>query len=101
VTHEEDHELDGAQIDHQAVSEWHSRHDDEAKTLVGAVIGDWHVEDRIRPGKRWRYVLRNGRTGRAIYLQGYELVRQVRATVKNGGTVTMPAEPWRSEDGAA
>lgn len=72
------------------------RDDNEALTLVGAIVGDFCVRDRIFTGKRWRYVAQNVNTGRDHYLRGYELVRQVRATIRNGGVVVMPNEPWRS-----
>lgn len=76
------------------------RTDDEARSLVGAVVGDFDVLERVKPGKRVRYRCRNRRNGREHYLQGYELVRQVRATVRHGGTVLMPREPWIDKEDA-
>lgn len=73
------------------------RDDNAALSLVGAVVGDFYIKDRIKPGKRWRYVARNTRTGRDVFLQGYELVRAVRQTISNGGVVVMPSTPWRDE----
>ena len=72
--------------------------DREALSLVGAVIGDFRIDARVRPGKRWRYVARNHRTGETRYLRGYELVRAARMTVRNGGAVVMPNGPWRNEE---
>lgn len=77
------------------------RDDNDALTLVGAVVGDYYIKDRIKPGKRWRYVAHNTRTGKDMFLQGYELVRQVRQTVRNGGVVIMPSTPWINEEEGA
>ncbi|HSX68458.1 hypothetical protein [Nocardioides sp.] len=75
------------------------RADSEAQSLVGAVVGDFFIKDRVKPGKRWLYVAHNARTGREIRFQGYQLVRLVRETVKDGGWVIMPNSPWRDEYG--
>lgn len=81
----------------EATEQIGERDDKEALTLVGAVVGDFYIKDRIKPGKRWRYVAHNTRTGRDVFFRGHELVRQVRQTVRNGGVVIMPNEPWRTE----
>ena len=91
------------QIDHDtqdAADKARERDDNAALSLVGAVVGDFYVKDRIKPGKRWRYVAHNTKNGRDVFLQGYELVRAVRQTVTNGGVVIMPSAPWRDEQGS-
>jgi hypothetical protein len=75
--------------------------DNEPLTLVGAVIGDLYVSDRVRPGKRSLYVVRDAKTGKDCYLRGYELVRKARETVRNGGVVVMPRVPWQDEGAEA
>lgn len=70
---------------------------DENPSLVGAVVGDWYVQARVRPGARWLYKLYNRKADRTVYLQGYRLVRHIKATTRDGGVVIMPNTPWRNE----
>lgn len=64
---------------------------------MGAVIGDLQVIDRIKPGKRWRYVTLDTSTGEKLYLRGYELVGRIREAVRQGEVVVMPNEPWKEK----
>lgn len=69
----------------------------EATSLVGGVIGDWIVLDRVRPGSRWIYRCRHRVTGHVAAHRGHELVRLARAARLGGHAVVMPGAPWRDE----
>lgn len=71
--------------------------DHEANGLVGGFIGPYRVLRREKPGKRWLYVIRDGRTGEEKRLQGYQLVRLIRECVNNGLPVIRLTQPWRNE----
>lgn len=77
------------------------RSDGDAMSLIGALIGDFYITARVKPGKRWLYVAHNIRTGRQCFLKGYELIRAARVTASNGGVIVMPRTPWRDEPSAA
>jgi hypothetical protein len=72
------------------------RDDNDALTLVGAVIGPHRVTGRFHTGKRWQYAVENVKTGRTGAMRGYELVRLCREAEVNGLTIVMPTSPWRA-----
>lgn len=73
----------------------------EACSLVGAVIGDWIVLDRVRPGSHWTYRCRHRTTGQVTGHRGHELVRLARAARLGGLPVVMSGAPWRDEDASS
>lgn len=70
--------------------------DEVAYGMVGASIGALLVTGRVKPGKRWLYTVQPC-DGSVKHLRGYALVRLAREAVRNGKTVVMPREPWRTE----
>lgn len=70
-------------------------------TMVGGVVDRFVIADRVKPGKRWLYVLRDPRTDETRRLRGEEVVRLIRTARLRGLSVVMPGQPWRDEIGAA
>lgn len=66
-------------------------------TMVGGVVDEWFIADRIKPGKRPLYVLRDLDTGRTRRLRGEEVVGLIRVARRHGLPVVMPRDPWRDE----
>jgi hypothetical protein len=71
---------------------------DNGLTLVGGRVADWSICDRVRPGRRWLYVLVHASSGDIKRLRGHEVVRLVRQARLHGLAVQMPRMPWRDED---
>ncbi|MCX6402193.1 MAG: hypothetical protein NTX33_19950 [Propionibacteriales bacterium] len=71
-----------------------------AHGLVGAVIGDWFVNERVKPRHRWVYLATNRQSGVTKGFQGCQLVRLARAARLSGLPVVL-ARPWRDESAVA
>jgi hypothetical protein len=81
--------------EHIAARTW----DAEAATMVGGVVGRFVIADRVKPGKRWLYVLRDLDRDEIRHLRGEEVVRLARTARLSGLAVVMPCTPWRDENG--
>lgn len=68
-----------------------------AHGLVGAVIGDWFVTERVKSRQRWAYLATHRQSGITKGFQGYELVQLARAARTSGLPVVMSGRPWRDE----
>lgn len=62
---------------------------------LGDGVCDLRVTDRVRPGKRWLYVVEDTRDGQVRHVWGSTLVRLARAARRHGVRVVMLGEPWR------
>jgi hypothetical protein len=72
------------------------RSDEQAGSLVGALLGNLTVTERKRTeAGRWVYLEHDAGTGRVRALRGYELVRVARRCARSGLPVVMPRQPWR------
>lgn len=77
------------------------RDDSRVQGLVGAVIGNLYVMERVKPGKRWLYRCHDSTNHEIRALRGYELVRLAKEASRHGLSVIMPRTPWIDHEEAA